>query len=177
MWTDLSVDNKYEVFSEEPHKIRNKKTKRVLNGWKNSHGYISIELSGKHHQLHRVLATQFIPNNNPDLTQVDHVNGNPIDNRIENLRWTDNSGNNRNRNGYKKRGFEIFEELPPFIRKIKTYKGRTVDDGYYIDDFGDVYYDNGVRIRLLNKYTRPHRRPSISIRINNRDVSVCIDNL
>ena len=177
MWTDLKVDKNYEIFTEEPHTIRNKRTLKILKGWKKAKGYIGIQLSGINYQLHRVLAIQFIPNDNPELDQVDHKNGDPADNRIENLQWTNNSGNNRNRNGYRG-AYEIFEELPPFVRKITNYQGKTVDDSYYIDDFYNIYYDNGTRIRLLRQYTdKTHKYPRVLIRINNKDVRAGINNL
>ena len=46
--------------------------------------------------LHRLIAEVFIPNpeNKPC---VDHINGNRMDNRIENLRWVTYSENARNR--------------------------------------------------------------------------------
>ena len=100
MWQELVVDNKYEILNEYPFDIRNKRTHRILKGSYSKKGYRTIELSGHNHQYHRLIALQFIPN--PDnLPQIDHINGIPDDNRIENLRWSDNSSNNRNRNRYR----------------------------------------------------------------------------
>jgi hypothetical protein len=45
--------------------------------------------------VHRLIAKMFIPN--PDnLSDVDHINHNKLDNRLENLRWVSSSDNNRN---------------------------------------------------------------------------------
>jgi hypothetical protein len=86
------------------------------------YGYNRIVLhkegEGKNYQVHRLVAQAFIPNpeNKP---QVDHINRNKTDNRVENLRWVTCSENCINRgipknntSGYKnifktKCGYEV----------------------------------------------------------------------
>lgn len=62
-------------------------------------GYYCLSLfkdgKGKVHLLHRLIAKAFIPNPN-NLPEIDHINGNRKDNRIENLRWTTRKGNMNN---------------------------------------------------------------------------------
>ena len=53
-------------------------------GTLNTTGYINVCLFGKHYAAHRVVWTML--KNNPPLGQIDHINGNRCDNRIENLR-------------------------------------------------------------------------------------------
>lgn len=61
-------------------------------------GYFRVELwsshSRKRFKVHRLVAIVFIPNPK-NLPQVDHINGDKTDNRVENLRWVSNLQNCR----------------------------------------------------------------------------------
>ena len=95
----LGTDFKYE-----DHKLYRKlKTKwNCCNDiTPNKLGYIRIGINGKKYQLHRLIYKYH--NEDWDITyshsnQIDHININPLDNRIENLRVVNNSQNSRNRN-------------------------------------------------------------------------------
>lgn len=69
------------------------------NKLNNGKGYLRIELSKncitKKFLVHRLVATAFIPNpeNKP---QIDHINTDRTDNRVENLRWVTNKENCNN---------------------------------------------------------------------------------
>lgn len=61
----------------------------------NRKGYPYIVISGKKYSIHRIVALSFIPNpfNKPE---VDHIDGNPQNNNVENLRWATRRENEMN---------------------------------------------------------------------------------
>jgi len=61
----------------------------------NGHGYFTIVAHGHHYYVHRIVAECFIPNMF-NLPEIDHINGNKSDNRVENLRWVDRTMNMAN---------------------------------------------------------------------------------
>lgn len=69
----------------------------MVAGRVSNHGYLGVGIDGEKYQAHR-LAWVYV-NGDDSLTsadKIDHINHNRIDNRIKNLRTTDNSGNQKN---------------------------------------------------------------------------------
>lgn len=66
--------------------------KPALN-WKDKRGYLKGSLRGRHVQAHRVIF-KLVHGIDPD--EIDHINGNPSDNRLENLRSVSHGVNGKN---------------------------------------------------------------------------------
>ena len=62
--------------------------------------------------MHRMVARAFVKNTNPEkYTMVDHINGNRIDYRPENLRWTNAKENNHGSPGGRNDPNEIYRKI------------------------------------------------------------------
>lgn len=92
----LGYEGLYLVSDEG--KVMNALTGRVLKERDNGSGYKKVELwknhKGKRMYIHRLVAISFI--NNPEgKTEVNHIDGNPKNNKAENLEWVSSSENTK----------------------------------------------------------------------------------
>jgi len=60
--------------------------KRLLKGCVNHHGYRVVGICGKRYSIHRLMALAFIPKK-LGATQVNHIDGNKLNNSLSNLEW------------------------------------------------------------------------------------------
>ena len=105
LWRDWPQDPRIKV-SNKGNVIRCEKGAcSPLKAWRNNGGYQTAHaVPGSNNQLvHRMVAETWIPNPN-NYREVNHINGDKDDNRVENLEWTTRSENLRHayRTGLKK---------------------------------------------------------------------------
>jgi hypothetical protein len=82
-WKTIKEHPNYEA--SNLGKIRNKLTFNYIEGGYNRR-YLRCKLSGIGYNIHRIIAETWIPNTE-NKPQVNHINGNKHDNRVENLEW------------------------------------------------------------------------------------------
>ena len=72
--------------------IINKHNGHILKGQPNSKGYLRVIIGKKFMFIHRLVAEKWVPN--PDnKAQVNHKDGNKLNNSADNLEWVDNLEN------------------------------------------------------------------------------------
>lgn len=142
----------------------------ILSQTNTSTGYKKVELTKegkrKSHRVHRLVAEAFIPNieNKP---YINHIDGNPINNKIENLEWVTQKENVNHAIdiGLKKLKFEFnYKELHSlYIEQKCTLK-----------DIAKYYNTNETTIRrYLKKFkikTRSYSESNTRYNINRDDI-------
>ena len=97
IWKQSIVEN-YSV--SNLGRVRNDKTNHIIKPDKEEKGYcrLSVKIGGKrkHFPIHRLVAIAFIPNPN-NKSQVDHIDNDKNNNRVDNLRWVSNKENSNYR--------------------------------------------------------------------------------
>ena len=149
LWEEVINHPDYEICSAYPYPIRNKRAGRILKESIAGVGYYQVYLDGNKYYKHRLVATQWIPNDDPALKdQVDHINRDKSDNHISNLRWVSASENLLNRST---KNTTFIDELPEFAIAVEHYgKHNDIQDLYFCDDVFYVY--TGVNYKSLTKH-------------------------
>lgn len=88
----------YKTFTIDDYDITrygeviNKHSGRHVKPQKNGKGYYRVSIGGKLQFIHRLVATKYVPNPN-NLPQVNHKDGNKLNNCADNLEWVTNQQN------------------------------------------------------------------------------------
>ena len=119
--------------------IRNCNTLKIKSQYISSTGYYMISVSknnkSKSYRVHRLLAETFIPKNNKSQIFVNHIDGNKLNNCLENLEWcthlenmkhafkTGLANNSNEKNGMSKLNSKDVAEIKTMLKNgISQYK-------------------------------------------------------
>ena len=180
IWKDISgfegmyqISNLGRVKSLERYSLQNHLiSEKILKTCHAQAGYVDVSLykNGKryHRKPHKLVAEAFIPNPN-NLPEVDHIDTNKDNNRVDNLRWVTHSENHLNPLTVElKRRMNLGKKLKPeTIEKhsikinvlknnqiIHTFKSYTDMDEHSKDLFGftlwNVYARKVIRGEMNN---------------------------
>ena len=85
-YDDYQVSNQGRVCSYKNNK------RKILKGWIQNTGYLTICLNNKKHSVHRLVAETFI-HKIEGKNYVNHIDGNKTNNSVSNLEWCTNVEN------------------------------------------------------------------------------------
>ena len=185
-WETLEVDPDYEICTQYPYQIRRRDNHNVVSESYND-GYLQLRLNKMFYRKHRLVALQWIDNDDPiNKVEVDHINKDRSDYHINNLRWVTAHENSLNKSSNKGVQYEYFDEIPDESIVVDTYETkngtRYFEPGryyYYHDDNDeDVFYgkvaDDLYRRLHVNVMKNDYQMVSC-MDIDNKLVSVCIN--
>ena len=148
-WEQLKNHEDYEININYPHQIRRKKNERILKENERKDKYLQLSLNGKCYLKHRLIAEQWIENDDPEnKIDIDHINRNRSDNHIENLRWVSKSENDKNKTSYNEK-FTYFTSLPENATALKSYGNHELKNIFIDYQQKKVYVFNNIQYREI----------------------------
>lgn len=156
-------DLKYDYFVFENGKIYSSRTNHFLSTHLDKYGYEKVRLvslDGRHtYSVHRLVLENFYPVDNMEELQVNHIDGNKLNNNLKNLEWTTPSENVKHAfsiglktqkgeaNNMNKYSEETIKQVIKLL-KNKKYSGAEIDRMFgFCDD-----YANSIRRKERWKY-------------------------
>ena len=174
IYETLKADNEYEITSNiYPYIVRRKSNHYIVSIWHNDKGYNYITLNGKKFKYHRVIALQWLDNPN-NLPEIDHLDRNKDNNRIQNLRWVSRKTNQENKGCYRGIKFNFVDELSDNAIIVNSYNEHKFEFLYF--DNNKFYFYNGLSYKELRYYTLKNGSLIVSTKdTSNKLTMICLN--
>ncbi|KAK8843695.1 hypothetical protein M9Y10_024758 [Tritrichomonas musculus] len=136
----------YEILNQYPFTIRKKDNHYVVKeSIDKSNGYVRLHLNGNKIDKHRIIAKQFLLNDDPEnKIYIDHINKNRADYHLSNLRWCTPSENNRNASSRNGVSYEFIDDIPDEAIVITHYDLKN-ERRYFAENKYYYYYDEETK--------------------------------
>lgn len=134
---------------------------KIINGSIEKDGYICVKLSkngnNETKKLHRLIAQTFMPVDNSDNLEVNHIDFNRINNRINNLEWVshiDNIHHSSKKGRYKDNARGCKNGRANYTEEEIIYMRKLYDKGKSVMDIIKILFPNLNYSERKNKWTR-----------------------
>lgn len=84
IWRVIKNFPRYEISNHG--RVRNLLTRKIYKLHLKTDGHQSLRLDGIHKRVNRIVAETFLDNDDK-YKMIEHIDGNPLNNHVTNLRW------------------------------------------------------------------------------------------
>lgn len=135
------------IITREGKIISKKRGGKEVKPQPNGKGYLRVHIAGKMYFVHRLVAEKYVPN--PDnKPQVNHKDGNKLNNNADNLEWVTNQENRDHamKNGLHLQGeacswSKLTKKAVQFIREHTEYSSKELSEMFGVTR----HYINAIR--------------------------------
>src|SRR5574344_333355 len=135
IWKKLDINNNYYISNYG----KLKRNEKIIKGWVQNTGYRTVNINNKKYSLHRLIAINFIENKN-NKPFINHIDGNKLNNRIDNLEWCTQKENNQHafRTGRMDNAIKLMVSKKIRAKKVGRYdlEGNLLDIHIGTNDIG-----------------------------------------
>ena len=150
-FVDLINHEDYEILNVYPYVIRKKSNHYVVSECDDGKGYIQVKLNRKNYRKHRLIAEQFLINDDPlNKTEVDHINHDRSDYHLNNLRWVTHLTNMKNKSRCNGIDYTYVDDIDGDSIVVTDYGKHKFDEYYYDQTVDKFYFWNGCKYRELH---------------------------